>query len=1099
MDKANRTAQLDGLAALLEAELGDVDAGLKKLESLTDPDSIRRRISILITDKKYDQAAKAAIQFPLDPAFVEIAVRALMLNGDITQAFATFDKVAGLKDDTNTLPRRTLVSLTDGLLVYHQLHSSEPTRTFLAMEPEVREAMSRAKKLLAADAERTIKNVDHGTPLDAEVVALFAMSCGMLGDSLAADGAMTFIARHRHLVKLLPFAQLVATGRLRIFDGLTEELLSAKEDTDAARILAGAILASWRGDAVAAFQMLNIGLHAAKTADIRAQYFLAMLDISRLAPRALDSVIDSAASIELDPNESLHNTCIARLKLYRNDPESALVLLDTQPLDADPRWLETKARCLDAVGDKKQSLALLAQVASMTLTETGLIEVIDQARRLEDTKVALAAAINLVKYYPWIKGGRRNLAALLIQDGQPGPAAVELERLALDDPEDMAVRSELSRVYMILGRLDDAEEGFRKVNSKPEPSLPAVIMWSQSLRALGRVNEAFAALDRNRPRFWSDKDFLGEYLTCGYAAGHEDASHEALMALEDLRQRGLLEPERLRLGSIEDILALVEQNRKRQEETTEQIITGKFPWSFAAELFNMSVIWNWTTRTQPLRQQSEERSAKSLFTLYSTNSFGVDFSEEQEGEVSQITPPQKGGAVCLDVTALITLHKLGLVSKLATMFSEVLVTDRVLSNLVAESQRLLPHQLSSAEGYAHLRKLVATQGVAVVSERLPFHVDEYKHEPTDFDIPLSVLEPSLIAGGLLDAEALGKFRLLARRQLPPNVQPLGLRAKLSLDIETAMSLYRMQLLDVVIENYSVSILENEYKGVQLDLVTFDAQEDAYKALQAMVTEVRALPNVRFVGSKLEGDGTALNDSSALAGFQIALDRGIPLLADDRVLQAMMINQRRTTAGVAFGSDVFLLQLHSEGMISAKEFADSYLSLIKWRYRFLLPPSSVLKELFNRYPDCVPGSSVVLVTRYMHDSFADPGLFAAPERARVPVSVAMRMMMTWVKEITQFLADVLTSDDVPEARCVILAEWIGAYMLPAVPANLAGRQESLLGSYLPRSCVAYTLLASGSKRPNDKFHKALKKLSDTVGLSEREYEQVIAEVIQNAFI
>jgi len=123
----------------------------------------------------------------------------------------------------------------------------------------------------------------------------------------------------------------------------------------------------------------------------------------------------------------------------------------------------------------------------------------------------------------------------------------------------MTARSELARSYMLAGRLKEAEETFRFINSKTEVDIDAVIMWSQALRALGRMDEAFDALHRVRDKYWEDKDFLGMYLTCGYSSGHEQEAHEALMALDDLRKKGLLEPDRLRQGTVEDLLALNEE------------------------------------------------------------------------------------------------------------------------------------------------------------------------------------------------------------------------------------------------------------------------------------------------------------------------------------------------------------------------------------------------------------------------------------------------------------------------------------------------------------------------------------------------------------
>jgi len=1099
MDKGKRKAQLESLTALVDAELGDVAGALEKLAAFTDPDSLRRRIYLLTRESRFQEAAELAKAFQIDPAFLEVAIQALVLNNEYDEAFRYLGLAPSLKDGTGTLPKRALGALADGAVKRHYEGLKNSFRIHLAVEPEMQSVFAKTEVLLAPYVEQILVTSEDETTLDVELVTLYTALCGYLGRGNKAESAMGFVGRHIESVNALSVGCLVVAGRLPNVEGLAEALLHNKQHPSEGLIMAAAIQANWNGNAAEAFQTLNSGLHNTKDPGGKARFFAGMLDAAHVGPQLLQTTIVAIAKQELDQNDPLHSACIARLLQRQGDIDGALALLDAMPLPSNPYWLEGKARCLSAKGDVKGSLALLKSMGEITCSEVNLIEVADIAYRSDDYKTAIGATRLISKYYPWMQLARRNLALLLVQDNQLDEAIVELERLTKESPEDMGLRAELARTYMQGGRLAKAEDNFRFVNSKPDPNVNAVILWSRVLRAMGRVAEAFAALERNKSRLWPDKGFLGEYLTCGYNAGKEAEAHEALMALDALRRQGLLEPEALRIGTIEELLALGEQNRKQQQELSEKTLAGGLPWTFVAELSRMPAIWSWTVRTQRMDNLTEDRWSRSAFNLYATNSCGVDYATDPEGEVNLIEGPPANGAVCIDISAMITLHKLGLLSTLAKMFSEVLASDKVPANLALETQQLLPQQRSSLDGAIELRNLVATKAIEVVHDRQSFHVDEYKASPTAADMPLSTLGGSLEAAGLMDMQAKERYRLTARRPIPNGTAAVPLKSKVSLDIETAMNLYRMQLLDVVVRNFSVSLLKSEYDDVLRDLVTYDAKRVALESLNEMIAQLRLLPNIKFETVRLEVEDKGFSESAALLASQIARNRGIPLLADDRVLQSLLINDRKTTIGVAFGTDVYLRALYERQLISKQQYANSYLQLIKWRYRFLIPPCSVLGELFDRYPDSIPGSDVMLCTRYMHDSLADPGLFAAPEKARVPTSVAMRLMMNWVKEITGFLAEVSIRPDISEERAVALATWIGKNMLPAVPANLAGRLESILGSYAPRASIAYTLLATGTHSGTSNSAKALRALASALGLSEKDYMQIVAEVLENALI
>jgi len=77
----------------------------------------------------------------------------------------------------------------------------------------------------------------------------------------------------------------------------------------------------------------------------------------------------------------------------------------------------------------------------------------------------------------------------------------------------------------------------------------------------------------------------------------------------------------------------------------------------------------------------------------------------------------------------------------------------------------------------------------------------------------------------------------------------------------------------------------------------------------------------------------------LASF-IAQDQDVPLLADERACQAMTLNERQGATHAAFGSDAVVPALSKSGMLDVSGAAEAMLTLMRWRYRFVVPSEPV---------------------------------------------------------------------------------------------------------------------------------------------------------------
>ena len=181
-----------------------------------------------------------------------------------------------------------------------------------------------------------------------------------------------------------------------------------------------------------------------------------------------------------------------------------------------------------------------------------------------------------------------------------------------------------------------------------------------------------------------------------------------------------------------------------------------------------------------------------------------------------------------------------------------------------------------------------------------------------------------------------------------------------------------------------------------------------------------------------------------AAAVLAEQEGLPLLADDRVCQTLILNQRRNHASAAFGTDTLLLSLNRAGVIGDDVLAEKFLSLLKWRYRFLLPTPSILRTLLESHMEYPPGEKLSFVARYAHDCMRDAGLFGGLEQTEPPIPMAFRLYQDWVRVIIDFITDLWVDASVPEYHAEQVTDWAIRYFLPTEPKAMGNRAFRLSG-------------------------------------------------------
>jgi hypothetical protein len=520
-------------------------------------------------------------------------------------------------------------------------------------------------------------------------------------------------------------------------------------------------------------------------------------------------------------------------------------------------------------------------------------------------------------------------------------------------------------------------------------------MKSAALSSLGRPRDAFAALNAHKNQFWHDKNFLLGYLEAAYASGEEAAAGDALRELNALREQGKIDPREFRVATLDEILEVTKGHQERRRNALTAIARGQLPWTICGEVLRRPLVLEWMSRTQALRWLAEDSMTRAEFSVYATNGFAIE-TFEGDRQVTQIDAADRNLDICADYSALITLYSLGCMQLLFSTYGSVHIPTEYRLSILQDTKRLQPHQLSQRAGLEVLDELIAGDQVRIYSEsdKDIARVDEYSHVTGGkVSHGLRALVDGLQAAGQLDKSVEESMRAIQRETgLESTSAQLAKGERIGVSLPTLLTLYRAKLLDRVISAFRVHISQADKQELERDLRSFRTYDSARAKLRGLWDLIEAQQNVKFVPYESETTQDESRDSGlSLLAMELAQRRVLPLLADDRSLQAVVTNSRGTAKGVAFGTDAFLRARYEAGELSIEEYSKSLIQLMRWRYRFLIPSAEVLHYFASRYPDSNPGAELSFIAEYGHDCMRDPGLLGGLENSTPPTSMALRLL------------------------------------------------------------------------------------------------------------
>jgi hypothetical protein len=218
-----------------------------------------------------------------------------------------------------------------------------------------------------------------------------------------------------------------------------------------------------------------------------------------------------------------------------------------------------------------------------------------------------------------------------------------------------------------------------------------------------------------------------------------------------------------------------------------------------------------------------------------------------------------------------------------------------------------------------------------------------------------------------------------------------------------------------------------------------------------------------------------------------------------MLQAAYLNEHLDQPHAAFGTDALLAQLRSSGAMDVQKYSDHFMDLVRWRYRFLVPPPEVMKVLADRFKPNLPGKDLMDLAMYSQDCARDPGLFAGPEPVEPPIPMAFKFYQSWVGSIADFIIDLWQDKAYDEATATPLTVWSLTQLLPAVPIQLDYHLQTNAAAVTARFLIGRALIRSTTSASRSRANAAVRVIVKSLGLGAREYSRIVTGVIDAAEI
>jgi tetratricopeptide (TPR) repeat protein len=1085
------------------------EAALQLLDGCDDPRSITTRLAIYLEEGRTTEAAALIENKEVHPRWCSHAIVAHVLSGNTTQAKRLLDSA---KDDQSQSCHYENCALAYGEACLQVLAKSRPGAVALTpfnLSPADSASLGEALRILEPIVAAASSSVSPPTGLQAEALSLACSICHLLRNTNAARRYAKPLERLSPLP--LEYARAVARGDIQEGQNVVERLRTEHPESFDAHVLACVIEGRLSGTSETAFDKARSLRGMVKTAREKEQLAGLLHDLAQpLGPDQHTKAVEDAREL-IGPDHKLVRLLEAEEALKCDDVARAERLLSSGEDQSDLLWLQLMADLKRRQGNQSATILYLNKAVEL-LPVPGLLWQLSRAcLDAKDYEPAVSALERLAEFEPKNIQVLSHLAYVYHTRGRFGDAAKRLTELCSLQPREDAHALNLAVCLGQSGDRDGAMEVFERLCARQQPPLTAVLGRAQLLHAAGRPDRAFTSLDEAKSLFWSEPLFLLQYLSLGYSARREAEAHEAFCRLLELRRHGKVPEGLLWQQSIEDLPKLMKKWQEDHRRQNHLLLQGRVPWLMVDTMRNEPSRLAWRYRTQKC-MQTDDADSRADLAVYASHHLAVVQAERGPRRLQPIecAPPQ--GPVVADVTALLTLDELGLLDKAAEFFGQIRIPTLYKAQWeIDEPTRLQSHQPSRSDSGKAILHLVDTHAIRTATSAgnnvgglMPF-LSEYDDLGSCSEMPYrlrDVIDWMKARGaiGAADLATLSRHVSKPARSTPEAFSNAIGQAGVLCDVATLRTLHDAGYLDKLVASLPVHVGNEELESLRREMYSFEFQGIAYQAHQRFCEMIRRdarfstidLAPIESVEKDDHDESSRLN--YAIASGLLAQQEKLPLLADDRMLQAWTLGRNPACPHAAFGTDQVLRALCERKLVSEAQAKEAFLKLIGWRYRFIVIPPEILLALALDFLDAPPGQPLREVALYVHDCMRDPGLLAGPEPTEPPLSVAAGLFMQWVQTVGGFVAKLWTNEEVPDKAAERFTTWAVEEFLPRGPHNMPRYGQRVLCQGISTLVFSMLLPQAIVPRHSERVNRGLQCLISALRLSDEDYTRQVLEIV-----
>jgi len=435
-------------------------------------------------------------------------------------------------------------------------------------------------------------------------------------------------------------------------------------------------------------------------------------------------------------------------------------------------------------------------------------------------------------------------------------------------------------------------------------------------------------------------------------------------------------------------------------------------------------------------------------------------------------------------------------------FGRIHVPQEYLPLLLQDTDKLGVHQQSRKTAAEAVKNAVSREHILIAEDvqrnALPFvhehtlsEQEEYHHYRL-----IDLIEVAYGSGRLSEEN----YRSLKRVTHKPSGQgsqhpALKRGQSVLVDLHTLYTVCQieMEALTPILASLRVFVSKADQLRNSSEIMQVQVQEQLKSSNQELLNLVRN--RNEFIKDQYSPVREMGDDDVYLASFWMAKEKKVPLLADDRVLQVLALNENNAVKCPSFGTDSLLVKLRDEQIIDTQTLTNSILTLMNWRYRFIIPTEDALLTMAKKYRTYPPGQELEDVALYVHDCMRDAGLFSGPENTTHQESMAAKLYAAWTRRVVDFLVAVWADSEFSDDVAVKLTEWAVSELSPSLPCSISSNSPHL-AKVQPK--VTFNVFLALTFRIDDtsRASKALQAIAESFNMGETEYFKAVSEVVDH---